>query len=283
MSETKKDPISVPMVLIDGKPYRVEDKPSDEVIRKRGPKAFKKGTVYRFNTQLSKFMLPYQGIIDDVDEFNSWFREPGIYFIRKPKGKYAMRLIRPKTIMEQEKYRLGQERNMVVGVLDHSIRPEDIMEVRITSADVGGDTFSPPLYQEDDALNLLIKTGIRLKAAPYEPYGRRMAALAVDKFKGVEGSNIRNNMRRALKLNHNMSATKALQCADTWQMEIAYIIKDQPGAMHPMFPDDPDAALIVYPGGIPFEIHPDKLIDAAGLIQVGIADTNQLNRNEEED
>lgn len=261
----------------------MEDKPTDEVIRTRGPKAFKKGVMYRFNTQLSKFMLPYQGIIDDIDEFKSWFRDPGIYFIRKPKGKYAMRVIPPNGVVEKEKYRLGQERNTIIGVLDHIIRPEDIMEVRITSADAGGDTFSPPLYQEDDALNLLIKTGIRLKAAPYEPYGKRMAALAVDKFKGVEGSNIKNNMRRALRMNHSMSATKALQCADTWQMEIAYVLRDQPGAMHPMFPDDPDAALIVYPNGISFKIDPAKLVDATELIQIGIADTNQITSNDSSD
>ena len=279
--DEKKSPLSSCMALIMGKPYRVEDKPSDSIIRERGCKAFRKGVAYRFNSQLTKFLLPYRGQIERED-FRRDELEPGIYFVRR-RESYFMRLVLPHNDKEREQYQLGKERDVVAAVIDSAYMPDQFADVRITSADAGGDSFLPPLYQEDDALNLLVKTGIRLKDAPFEPYGKRLAAAAVDKFKGVDGTNIRNNARRSFRLNHTMSATKALQYADAYEMRLAYVLADEPDAMHPMFPDDPGKLLVVYPNGIPFEIHQDDLVNADELIRIGIADTNQIRKMEEEE
>lgn len=235
---------------------------------------------YRIKTDLTKLLLPYQGLIDMIEDFHSDQLEPGIYFVRRH-HKYFMRMVLPRG-KDREQYKLGKERDVIAAVLDQTFIPDQFADVRITSADAGGDTFLPPLYQEDDALNLLVKTGIRLKDAPFEPYGKRMSAMAADKFKGIEGSNMRNNLRRSFRVNHTMSATKALQISDIWETQLAYLITDAPGAMHPMFPDEPGTILVVYPSGTPFEIDTDKLVDATELIQSGIADTMQMAQNDEE-
>lgn len=275
----KKDsPLMTYTVTIKGKPYLVEDKPTDEVIRKRGPSAFRKGVAYRVNTSLIKLLMPYRGVLNSPDEFSRNL-EPGIYFVRRHSDQYFMRYVLPHGKKEQSYYKLGLEQNTAIAVVDRTISPEQFADVRITAADVGGESFQPPLFQEDDALNSIIKTGIRLKDAPYEPYGKRMAALAADKFNGIEGSNIKNNLRRAFRVNTTMSATKAYQIADTYQMELCYLLKDQPGAMHPMFPDKPDTILAVFPNGIPFEIDPVNIVDATDIIQTGIQDTKLLNQS----
>ena len=217
------------------------------------------------------------------DDFDSSKVEPGVYFVRKKHDQYIMRVVVPRTKQDREAYRLGQERDIITAVIDRTILPDQFADVRITSADSGGASFQPPIYQEDDALNMLVKTGIRLKDAPFEPYGKRMAAMAVDKYKGIEGTNMRNNARRSFRVNHTMSATKALQYSDTFEMQLAYIIADQPGAMHPMFPDDPGAALVIYPSGIPFKIDSTKLIDASELVRIGIADTKNIEESDKED
>ena len=122
-------------------------------------------------------------------------------------------------------------------------------------------------------MNMLMKLGIRLKCAPFEPYGARMRALAVDsRKKGIEGSNIVNNNKRGLRLNRAMSPSKFMQFCDIWQLDSAIIIKDSPNAMHRMnIPED--KMLVIYPGGIPFDICQDDLIDASDMIAEAVAST----------
>ena len=118
------------------------------------------------------------------------------------------------------------------------------------------------MHIDDDPLNMLIKQGIRLKKAPFEPYAQRLRSLAVDKKKGVGGA----NMERAL------SPTKALQFSDVWQMEPAFILRDVPGSMHPM--DIPRGKmLVIYPDGIPFKIEQENLIDIRDMVDDAIATT----------
>ena len=68
--------------------------------------------------------------------------------------------------------------------------------------------------------------------------------------------------------------------ADTWQLELAVIVRDAPGSANPMFPDG--TALITFPSGMPFEINPDKLIDITDMTRDAIAagtDSDQYNIN----
>ena len=154
------------------------------------------------------------------------------------------------------------------------------MDVKVRLG-ANGESFLPPIYPDDDPLNTIMKIAIRKKDAPFEPYGKRLEALAVDRTKGVEGINIRNNLRRALKTNHTMSPSKALQISDTWQFQIAIIVADAPGAMHPMFSDG-KSALIIYPDGIPFDLKEMELINVDDLVTQGINDTIEEERIERE-
>ena len=123
--------------------------------------------------------------------------------------------------------------------------------------------------------------GIRLKDAPFAPYGKRLKALAMNKASGIEGTNMMNNIKRGILINKAMSPSRAMACTDTWEMEMALVIRDKPGASNPMFEDG--SMLVIYPNGEPYDIDPDKLIDSEELINEAILETNKNSNNNEED
>lgn len=281
MSSEKHNPLATIATIINGKYYRVEDYPPKEKVDKLGPNAFKKGIAYRYTSDLTKMLFPYHGTVDDPADFSFSTLDVGIWYVKKGYDKYAMRIVRPRTKTEREAYRIGQEKDIVTAVVGREFAPEQFADVTKYAADSGNDIFIPPLHSDDDPLNLLVKAAIITKAAPFEPYGKRLEALAVEKKHGVEGVNIRNNAKRAIKLNNTMSPNKAKQYAETWQLELAFIVRDQPDAMHPMFEDG--EMLVIYPSGYPFKIEPDKLIDASNMIQELVADPSSHMPRDEDD
>lgn len=278
----KKSPLCTPMTIIDGVAYRVEPYPSLAEWREYGLDCFKKAVAYQIDSDLTHLVLPYRGFINDVDQFSFKEAEPGIWTYKKNKKLYH-RIVRPHGKKELEKYSSDRVLDIMVAVKNGQIPSDQFMDLRIGGADIGSDIYSPPLHIDDDALNLLIKTAIRLKSAPFEPYGKRMEAMVTKKYHGNEGINARNNFRRAMQLNRSMSPSKALQYSDVYQLELAYIIKDQDGAMHPMFDDG--EMMIIYPNGHEFPIDPTKLISASEYIDAGITETQQIEkeRNKEAD
>lgn len=273
--KTHNNPLETSAVIINGRYYLIEDMPTDEEISEKGPLAFKKAVAYRRISDLSRILLPYHGVLESPDDFNSGKLDVGIWFVKKSKGRYAMRIVYPRSKTERESYSIDRERNVIAAVLDGQYANDQFIDIKTSAIDTGSDIFIPPLYQDDDPLNTLIKTAIRTKEAPFEPYGNRLEALAVEKKHGVEGVNIRNNAKRAIKLNRTMSPSKALQYADTWQLELAFIVKDHADAMHPMF--DSGEMLVIYPNGFAFPIEPDKLIDVSTMIQDGTYQTSDRN------
>ena len=267
------------VALIEGKYYRVQDFPYDEVSQK-GPRVLRKGVAYRIETDMTRGLFPYRGTLGKKEGFDPYQRQVGIYMRDLGNNRYVMKLARPHNYREAEEYSLDKARDIVAATIDHEYLPDQFMDVKVRLG-ANGESFLPPIYPDDDPLNTIMKIAIRKKDAPFEPYGKRLEALAVDRTKGVEGINIRNNLRRALKTNHTMSPSKALQISDTWQFQIAIIVADAPGAMHPMFSDG-KSALIIYPDGIPFDLKEMELINVDDLVTQGINDTIEEERIERE-
>lgn len=267
------------VALIEGKYYRVQDFPYDEVSQK-GPRVLRKGVAYRIETDMTRGLFPYRGTLGKKEGFDPYQRQVGIYMRDLGNNRYVMKLVRPHNYREAEEYSLDKARDIVAATIDHEYLPDQFMDVKVRLG-ANGESFLPPIYPDDDPLNTIMKVAIRKKDAPFEPYGKRLEALAVDRTKGVEGINIRNNLRRALKTNHTMSPSKALQISDTWQFQIAIIVADAPGAMHPMFTDG-KSALIIYPDGIPFDLKEMELINVDDLVTQGINDTIEEERIERE-
>lgn len=267
------------VALIEGKYYRVQDFPYDEVSQK-GPRVLRKGVAYRIETDMTRGLFPYRGTLGKKEGFDPYQRQVGIYMRDLGNNRYVMKLVRPHNYREAEEYSLDKARDIVAATIDHEYLPDQFMDVKVRLG-ANGESFLPPIYPDDDPLNTIMKVAIRKKDAPFEPYGKRLEALAVDRTKGVEGINIRNNLRRALKTNHTMSPSKALQISDTWQFQIAIVVADAPGAMHPMFMDG-KSALIIYPDGIPFDLKEMELINVDDLVTQGINDTIEEERIERE-
>lgn len=273
------DFLKTTMAYLDGVPFRVEDYPW-EAAEEKGPEAFRKGVAYRYirsitvgsSTLDTKLLLPYRGVIK-MDDFSLADANVGIWYRRLSRDRYRQIIVRPRSAKEKEEYALSKERDLVAATLNHEISTDQLLDTSYNQADIGTDVYIPPMHMDDDPMNMLMKLGIRLKCAPFEPYGARMRALAVDsRKKGIEGSNIVNNNKRGLRLNRAMSPSKFMQFCDIWQLDSAIIIKDSPNAMHRMnIPED--KMLVIYPGGIPFDICQDDLIDASDMIAEAVAST----------
>lgn len=226
-----------------------------------------KAVAYRIKTQLTDGLFPYRGIVENDHPITPRNSEVGIYFRKKKdKKSYTMIIRRPMTKKEKEAYSVQNEMDVAVAFVDRTMSVDQLTNI---SASVGmdGKAFRPPIRPEDDMLNKVMKMCIRLKNAPFEPYGKVLEG-SVGKTKSAEGTNIRNNTRRMLYVNNALSGSKYALCSDVWQLDTAIIVKDAPNAIYPMFKNG--EMLILYPNGYKFEIDPSKLVDAEEMIEAAI-------------
>lgn len=274
----KENPFNQQVILIDGKCYRVEDFPSQDTIKERGSEAFSRGFAYRYITDLQKRILPYNGVVKQK-EFHFKDSPVGIYFVVINKEK-VMRIVFPRTKRESELYSMEKQRSVMSAVLE-TYQKNQFADAILSARDSGGSRFIPPIREDDDFLNKAIKMAIRMKDAPFEPYGKRLESLAVEKNHGMEGTNIKNNTRRGILYNNTMSANKAVLNADTWEIDIAIVLRDRTDAMHPMSEDD--SQFVLFPSGVPFKIDPEKLVDLSPLIAEAINQDKQLETDDKGD
>ena len=261
-----KPKLSAPGLMINGKYYRVMDFPREKV-EEEGPSCLMKAVAYRIKTQLTDGLFPYRGIMENDHPLTPRNSEVGIYFRKKKdKKSYTMIIRRPITKKEKEAYSVQNEMDVAVAFVDRTMSVDQLTNI---SASVGmdGKAFRPPIRPEDDMLNKVMKMCIRLKNAPFEPYGKVLEG-SVGKTKSAEGTNIRNNTRRMLYVNNALSGSKYALCSDVWQLDTAIIVKDAPNAIYPMFKNG--EMLILYPNGYKFEIDPSKLVDAEEMIEAAI-------------
>lgn len=254
--------ISTLSVTIEGKYYRVMPYPYDE-IEQKGPDILRKGIAYQVKTSLTKGLFPYRGIVGRKAHINRARDRVGLYMKEITPGRYEPRFVRPRTKKERQEYALGRERDIAHGIVEGKIDKSLLLDLDMVPTGGTGDAFLPPIRTEDDPLNRLMKLAIRLKNAPFGPYGKRLEALAVDRS-SIEGSNIKNNAKRAILNNTAMSPTKCIMYADSYEFELAFIIRDVPGAANPMFEDG--KMLVLFPSGPAFEIDPAMLVDSRELI-----------------
>lgn len=254
-------------IIIDGKYYNVIDFPYDKV-REEGPDILRKATAYRIHTDMTKGVFPYRGIIKKHEHW-SWYTAPvGIYMKELSGDRYQMVISYPKTTKDKQQYSENQVHNIIVAAINNKEQLSEDFYDRDLSIDEIGEAFMPPIHPDDDPLNMMLKCAIRLKEAPFDAYNKRINAMVVDKHSSTEGSNTRNNIKRAFRANRTVSPTKMMQYADIWQLDIAVIIKDRDGAMFPMF-DDPDSQLVMFPGN-EFQIDPSHFVDANQMINDAI-------------
>jgi len=256
--------------FIDGIFYHVEPYPW-KAVEVRGPLVLKKGVAYQYETDLTRGLFPFRGIVDDTFSYNT--AKIGIYFKKIGRDRYKKIIIRPETKKDAEEYRLGREKDLIAATMGGEFDLGDFIDSDLAATDAGADIYKPPIRVADDSLNKIVKLMIRLKAAPFEPYGRRLQMLAVDRRPGTERSNTKNNARRGINNNLAMSMNKATEYMDVWQSECAIVIRDKPHAMHPMA-IPAGKMLVTYPSGVPFDINTEDLIDISDEIALAINETN---------
>lgn len=270
-----KPKLSAPGLMINGKYYRVMDFPRERV-EQEGPGCLMKAVAYRIKTQLTDGLFPYRGIVEKDHPLTPRNSEVGIYFRKRSNGTYVMIIRRPMNKKEKAAYAEDSEMDVAVAFMNRTMSVDQLTNI---SASVGmdGNAFRPPIRAEDDMLNKVMKMCIRLKNAPFEPYGKVLEG-SVGNSKSSEGTNIRNNTRRMLYVNNALSGAKYALCADVWQLDTAIIVKDSPDTVYPMFENG--EMLVLYPNGYKFKIDPNKLVDAEEMIEAAI---NEAKSGEEEE
>ena len=258
------------MVEINSRWYMVQELPKDV----DDPEKYTKGVAYHYKTEMSDLLLPFLGVMDDTDmeDFDFNTRDVGIYF--QHHGRKTKRfIIRPRTAEELEIHSASRARDLAAAVIGYEFHEDDFMDNELRAADIGKDLYQPPIYANDDPINMLVKLGIRLKEAPFEPYGKRLEALAI-KSTSNERNNNKNNLRRRHRESRTMSAHMMENDSEIWELEPAILLRDLPGAMHKM--DIPEGSILaIYPRGIPFDIDPSKIIDVTDMIAEAIDSTSR--------
>lgn len=252
-----------------------------EKFKKKGPDVLDKVVAYTFDSVLSKrFVFPYRGVWNNNDKWSTSTTKVGLYVIKK-NDKWIYRLRRPKTKEEAALYNIDNAKNAAIAVLNREYPTERFTNI-IQSVGMDGKAFMPPVRTRDDALNSYIKTGIRLKHAPFGPYGKMLETYSTS-TNPAEGANRKNNAKRSFFKNDTMSIIKAIMYCIIWGIDMAIILKDAPNVAYPMFDDG--TQLIYYPTGNEFEIDVNKLKPASEYIQKAIEESAESSNDsfDEED
>lgn len=267
MSKEKKS-FDYTGVIIESRHYMVYDF-DRERAEKEGPKYLLKGRAYRVITDMTNALLPYRG---EIRKGESWsaYDQPGIY-IRWSKNEeiWKIHIAYPRGKKQRDEYAIGRERDVYAAVLNNEFVPDQFRDIKVDQT--RGDAFMPPLRPEDDPLNKAMKIAIRKKQAPFEFHGKRLEALAVG-TKSIEGINIRNNAKRGILNNTAMSASKFILYANTWQLQAAIILRDDPNSKYPMFENG--EMYVIFPNSEPFEINDENLIDVKDDVAAAITEGN---------
>lgn len=262
--------------------YRVEDLPPIEEIRNRGDMILRRGIAYRYVTDMTKLLLPFRGIIGTV-KWNQYDSPVGIYlrkyYVHDEEGdkitQYKMVITFPHDKKTREEYSINKETDLPSALLTGQYLPEQFKDIRVNEQN--GDAFMPPVRANDDFMNKTIKIGVRMKGAPFDMYGKRLETAAIDRSKGIEGINNRNNTKRQFYNNRALSATKAVMCANIWDIDMAIVIKDRDGALNPM--SDEGKMFVCYPNCEPFSIDMRNVINIDPYVREAIVESSEDYKN----
>ena len=179
-----KQKLSTLMAEIDNKFYRVNTLPDS-----LDPADYDRGVAYIYKTDLTNSLLPYRGEIDRGEEFDYNSAKPGIYLKRIKGDNYKRIIIIPKGQKEREEYSIDRVKDIVAAMLDYEYVENQFMDNDLKMSDIGRELYQPPIYAGDDPINMITKLCIRLKNAPFEPYGKRLESLAIDRKNPNEKNN----------------------------------------------------------------------------------------------
>lgn len=278
MKSNGRSSLELKCAIIEGQFFNIGDFDRERIIEE-GPKCLYKSHAYPIDTGMTHGLFPYRGVIHKGDSWSP-YEKPGIYLKRsKDDTHWNIRIAYPRGKRQLEEYSLSKVQDAVAAIIGNEYVPSQFVDLKVDTSK--GEAFMPPIRTGDDPLNMLMKVAIRTKEAPFEPYGKRLEALAVDRSKSIEGINIRNNAKRGIITNTAMSASKFILYANTWQLKAAIILMDADDSMHPMFPDG--EMLITFPNSEPFEINPDKLVDITDMVREAIAENNSDSKEDSDD
>ena len=105
------------VALIEGKYYRVQDFPYDEVSQK-GPRVLRKGVAYRIETDMTRGLFPYRGTRGKKEGFDPYKLQGGIYIRDLGNNRYVMKLGRPHNYREADEYSQDKARDIVAATID---------------------------------------------------------------------------------------------------------------------------------------------------------------------
>lgn len=205
--------ISPRFIVIDYAVYHVIN--YDEGITK----GFKKGVAYLVETDYMDIVLPFKGILKDIDHEK---RTPGIYTSRKnPK---IHRFLLPK----------GNDRDQFSPKNIKTTADDIFSKGNFVKGDIiidsDGEVFKPRIKPDDDLNLKLLKAAINLKNISLSSYDNRFQAIDI----GTNPSNRKSNAKKAILNNDSLSSNKMVQLGDVMDLDIAVVIKDKPSSMYPM-------------------------------------------------
>ena len=277
--KSPKKTFDIKCAFIKGQFYNVDVFDRQRAIED-GPEYLSKAHAYIIETDMFKGILPYKGVIRRGELWTP-YAEPGIYVKQtKNEESWKIKIAYPRNKKNREDYMLSNIRDCFAALIGGQYNANQFVDINVVEQ-AKSEAFMPPIRIGDDPLNTIVKTAIRTKEAPFEYHGKRLEGLAVDHSKSIEGINIRNNAKRGILQNSAMSAGKAILYADTWELEMAIIVRDSPNSKYPMFVDG--EMLIIYPNSEPFEIKQEKLIDIAPMVRDAISENNSNNIVEDEE
>lgn len=211
----KLDKIAPKFIVLDYAVFHVIN--YDEGIKK----GFKKGVAYLIETDFIKIVLPYKGILKDIDPEK---RTPGIYSSKK---STAHRFILPK-----KNDRAQYLPDKIQSTKDDIFSKGNFVKGDII-IDTDGEIFKPRIKPDDDLNLKLLKTAINLKNISLSSYDNRFQAIDI----GTNPSNRKSNAKKAILNNDSLSSNKLIQLSDVLDLDVAVVIKDKPASMFPMLTD----------------------------------------------
>lgn len=221
----RHEKISPKFIVIDFSVFIVHE--YEEGI-KRG---FKKGSAYIVDTDFVKLVLPFRGVLKDIDNDK---RFPGIYISKKNPNIH--RFILPKH-KNSEEYSIDNIRKTDKNIFSKgNFVKGDIL------IDGDGEVFKPRINVDDDLTLKIFKVAYNLKNAPLSAFDNRFQAIDI----GTNPSNRKSNAKKAIVNNSSLSSTKLVQLGDVVDLDVAVVIKDKPGSVYPMRTDG--KPIVLYSG-----------------------------------
>jgi hypothetical protein len=208
--------ISPLFVMLDGTIYTVKDYAIGLTD------GFKIGTAYKMNFMFLKAVIPYRGKRGKDDR-------TGLY--TTPNG-YIVPYVKPGDNLKHYGHDIISSLNTVSVITDKDVIMPDISES-------SGKVFKPIINNDDDLSLKLLRSAILMKKIDLDSYTKRFQRMDV----GSNASNRKTNAKKALINNRSLSATKLVQFADVFDLEVAILLKDAKNAANPMNPNNLPVAI----------------------------------------